>query len=216
MRRFEKGTHVFRRGDPVDHFYVITRGTVDVLVPASAAAKSNAAAVPPLSTAAADDEIARAKPQLASHPTSALTIPTSSQPPGFGQASGTGPPGSRGGGGGGSSSSGGGERGGSGGGGGGSRQSTKPSDSDVVIATLGPGDFFGETGLLDGRATRSASVRCNSDVEVMAMDKDVFTQVALQVHTSTPARRIHVGGGVACPAGKRRRHAHCLPPRDLH
>ena len=26
---------------------------------------------------------------------------------------------------------------------------------DVVIASLGPGDFFGETGLLEGRATRA-------------------------------------------------------------
>ena len=28
MRKFEQGTLVFKRGDPVDHFYVITRGQV--------------------------------------------------------------------------------------------------------------------------------------------------------------------------------------------
>ena len=33
MRKFAPGSHVFRRGDPVDHFYVITRGRCDVLVP---------------------------------------------------------------------------------------------------------------------------------------------------------------------------------------
>ena len=40
---------------------------------------------------------------------------------------------------------------------------------DVVIASLGPGDFFGETGLLEGRSTRGASVVCRTPVEVMAM-----------------------------------------------
>jgi len=51
-------------------------------------------------------------------------------------------------------------------------------EGEVVIATLGPGDFFGETGLLEGRQKRGASVLCTSDVEVMAMDKEVFKQVA--------------------------------------
>ena len=36
-----------------------------------------------------------------------------------------------------------------------------------VIAALGPGDFFGETGLLEGRKTRNASVVCTSPTEVM-------------------------------------------------
>ena len=34
LKKFEAGAHVFKRGDAVDHFYVITRGQCDVLVPA--------------------------------------------------------------------------------------------------------------------------------------------------------------------------------------
>ena len=49
---------------------------------------------------------------------------------------------------------------------------------DVVIASLGPGDFFGETGLLENRTTRAASVICRTQVEVMAMDREIFKQVA--------------------------------------
>ena len=40
------------------------------------------------------------------------------------------------------------------------------------------GDFFGETALLEGRATRAASVRCMTGVEVMMLDREVFKQVA--------------------------------------
>lgn len=35
LRRFEDGQYIFKRGDPTDFFYVITRGQVDVLVPRS-------------------------------------------------------------------------------------------------------------------------------------------------------------------------------------
>ena len=42
----------------------------------------------------------------------------------------------------------------------------------------GPGDFFGETGLLEGREKRGASVVCRTPVEVMAMDREIFKQVA--------------------------------------
>lgn len=46
------------------------------------------------------------------------------------------------------------------------------------VGRLGPGDFFGETGLLEGRDSRQASVVCRSGVEVMAMEREVFKQVA--------------------------------------
>ena len=36
-----------------------------------------------------------------------------------------------------------------------------------VIARLGAGDFFGETGLLEKRKHRAASVQCTTPVEVM-------------------------------------------------
>ena len=56
-------------------------------------------------------------------------------------------------------------------------QAAPVPEGEVVIATLGPGDFFGETGLPEGRQMRAASVLCRSDVEVMAMDKEIFKQV---------------------------------------
>ena len=52
------------------------------------------------------------------------------------------------------------------------------NSGEIVIATLGPGDFFGETGLLEGRETRAASVRCRTNVEVMAIDRSIFNQIA--------------------------------------
>jgi len=55
---------------------------------------------------------------------------------------------------------------------------TVGNEGGRVIATLGPGDFFGETGLLEGRRKRAASVICLTPVEVMAMDRAVFNQVA--------------------------------------
>jgi len=85
-RRFEKGQHVFREGDAVDAFYVITRGACEV------------------------------------------------------RAGGP--------------------------------------EGDRLIATLGPGDFFGETALVEGREKRNASVRCLSAVEVLVIDRGMFTQLA--------------------------------------
>ena len=90
MRRYDAGQTIFKDGDPVDAFYVITRGSCEVLVAGA-------------------------------------------------------------------------EGGGS---------------EPRVIAALGPGDFFGETGLLEGRKTRNASVVCTSPTEVMMVDEAVFTEIA--------------------------------------
>merc|ERR1719162_792663 len=90
MRRYDAGQAIFKDGDPVDAFYVITRGSCEVLVAGA-------------------------------------------------------------------------EGGGS---------------EPRVIAELGPGDFFGETGLLEGRKTRNASVVCTSPTEVMMVDEAVFTEIA--------------------------------------
>jgi len=42
------------------------------------------------------------------------------------------------------------------------------------VTRLGPGDFFGETGLLEGRTERNTTVRCATPVELLAVDKVMF------------------------------------------
>ena len=44
---------------------------------------------------------------------------------------------------------------------------------EVTLAMLGPGDTFGETGLLE-RSTRTATVRASGDVEVLRLDRSLF------------------------------------------
>jgi HlyB family type I secretion system ABC transporter len=44
---------------------------------------------------------------------------------------------------------------------------------EVTLAMLGPGDTFGETGLLE-RSTRTATVRASGDVEVLRLDRALF------------------------------------------
>lgn len=51
-------------------------------------------------------------------------------------------------------------------------------DGERVIQTLGAGDFFGETGLLEGRDVRAASVVCLTPLEVLAIDGQTFKEVA--------------------------------------
>jgi len=48
-----------------------------------------------------------------------------------------------------------------------------PDGLDAVIGYLGPGDFFGEVGLLN-RSRRMATVRAETAVDVMAMDYQTF------------------------------------------
>ena len=173
MRRFATGAYVFQRGDPVDHFYVITRGHCDVIVPRRVE-ESPAAAGGKVPSGGGggggggggrDDanSTLRSSPTINSSPSSHTIIfhPEESVSAVGGSA--------------GVSS-----RGGGGGGGSSVSQAAPVPEGEVVIATLGPGDFFGETGLLEGRQMRAASVLCRSDVEVMAMDKEIFKQVAGQ------------------------------------
>jgi CRP-like cAMP-binding protein len=47
------------------------------------------------------------------------------------------------------------------------------SQGKAIIDYLGPGDFFGEVGLVKKRR-RNATVRAETDVEVMAMDQQTF------------------------------------------
>ena len=56
--------------------------------------------------------------------------------------------------------------------------SIKPKKNDLEppqeVARLGPGDFFGETGLLEGRTVRNSSVVCTTPVEVLMIDNQMF------------------------------------------
>jgi small-conductance mechanosensitive channel/CRP-like cAMP-binding protein len=49
----------------------------------------------------------------------------------------------------------------------------KSPDETAVVATLGPGNFFGEMSLLTG-ATRTASIRVKDDAELIVIDKESF------------------------------------------
>lgn len=49
---------------------------------------------------------------------------------------------------------------------------------EEVIAILGPGDFFGEGAILDGRP-RSASVKARTDLEVIVMGRSIFTEMSI-------------------------------------
>lgn len=50
---------------------------------------------------------------------------------------------------------------------------------EVLLATLGPGQFFGEVGLLN-YAPRTATVRAKTAVEVLRLDRETFRQVIEQ------------------------------------
>lgn len=49
----------------------------------------------------------------------------------------------------------------------------KEGGEGVVVATLGPGDFFGEMSLLTG-AARTATIRVNEDAEFVVIDRESF------------------------------------------
>jgi NADH dehydrogenase len=56
-------------------------------------------------------------------------------------------------------------------------RSTGTDGTSAVVAVLGPGDFFGEMALVEGRA-RSASVRARTAVEVTTLGAQVFSRVS--------------------------------------
>ncbi|MDQ3545383.1 MAG: cyclic nucleotide-binding domain-containing protein, partial [Verrucomicrobiota bacterium] len=49
--------------------------------------------------------------------------------------------------------------------------------NEIVLATLKPGDSFGEAALAEG-GTRSATVRCSTAVEALRLDRADFLQLA--------------------------------------
>ena len=52
---------------------------------------------------------------------------------------------------------------------------------EVSLNVLRPGDSFGEAGLLDPEAIRTATVRASGDVEVLRLDRTVFDAL-LRIH----------------------------------
>jgi hypothetical protein len=53
--------------------------------------------------------------------------------------------------------------------------------NEVELATLGPGKFFGEIGLLEDRP-RTATVRAKTDVELLALDRETFRRLVASSH----------------------------------
>lgn len=126
MRSFERGAYIFERGDPVDHFYVITRGKCEVLLPASEA-KGKLTDYAERLRSTPSKRGAPRRPSVSSPPDAARREPDAArrEPPASPGAAGDA-----------------------------SQLGDSTADSAarrggeeyVVIATLGPGDFFGETG----------------------------------------------------------------------
>jgi CRP/FNR family cyclic AMP-dependent transcriptional regulator len=56
------------------------------------------------------------------------------------------------------------------------------SKGGVAVATLGPGDHFGELALLDG-GPRTATVTADSDMEVLVLSKPAFNGVLDEIPT---------------------------------
>lgn len=63
---------------------------------------------------------------------------------------------------------------------------TRPDGVPEVIATLGPGEYFGEIALL-GRAPRNATVRAASPLEVFVMSPNHF----VSLYTAMPVLKEH-------------------------
>ncbi len=64
---------------------------------------------------------------------------------------------------------------------------TDQSGNEIVLATLKPGDSFGEAALGEG-GTRTATVRCSTSVEALRLDRADFLELAEE----TPALKHHL------------------------
>ena len=64
---------------------------------------------------------------------------------------------------------------------------TDQNGNEIVLATLKPGDSFGESALSEG-GTRTATVRCSTAVEALRLGRDDFLQLAEE----TPELKHHI------------------------
>src|SRR6266850_3757496 len=59
----------------------------------------------------------------------------------------------------------------------------EPDGAQVVLNRFGPGDYFGESGLLND-APRTATVRARTSLELMALDRETFAQLMKSSQTT--------------------------------
>src|SRR5712691_7272816 len=64
---------------------------------------------------------------------------------------------------------------------------TDQNGEEIVLATIKPGDSFGEAALAEG-GTRTATVRCSTAVEVLRLDREDFLALAEEI----PALKHHL------------------------
>ena len=83
-----------------------------------------------------------------------------------------------------------------------------PSGDDIVLAVLGPGDYFGEVGLVQGRP-RMATVRARTEVEALTLEIEGFRallseseQTSRQIAVVISRRLAASSRGSAPPVGK--------------
>jgi ATP-binding cassette subfamily B protein len=69
---------------------------------------------------------------------------------------------------------------------------TTPAGEEVSLNIMRTGDSFGEIGLLDANAIRSATVRASSDVEVLRLDKGVFDALLRINPDIRPGFELHI------------------------
>jgi CRP-like cAMP-binding protein len=78
-------------------------------------------------------------------------------------------------------------------------------DSSARLATLGPGQFVGEMGLIDGK-TRSATAQADSPVRALLLDK----QAIVALIKCEPATALKITRNIARELSHRVRHSSAL------